>query len=131
MRRYPPSTIHRYLDLPSTQIIQTHTLHRHNPTPPDPGPSPYPLSTYATTTKTQTHVQYPPPVPTGLVKPKPKYITSQQCATIGCTKQEVGSSHTLEATCHSPQRTCLRLLIHTTHNFRWSMYTLTRLNISQ
>ena len=25
MCRYPPSTIHRYLDLPSTQIIQTHT----------------------------------------------------------------------------------------------------------
>ena len=33
MRRYPPSTIHKYLDLPSTQIIQNHTSHRHNTTP--------------------------------------------------------------------------------------------------
>ena len=33
MCRYPPSTIHIYLDLPSTQIIQTHTSHRHNTTP--------------------------------------------------------------------------------------------------
>ena len=30
MCRYPPSTIHRYLDLPSTQRIQAHTSHRHN-----------------------------------------------------------------------------------------------------
>ena len=33
MCRYPPSTIHRYLDLPSTQRNQTHTSHRHNTTP--------------------------------------------------------------------------------------------------
>ena len=32
MYRYPPSTLHRYLDLPSTPIIQTHT----DPTPPHP-----------------------------------------------------------------------------------------------
>ena len=32
----------------------------------------------------------------------PNYITSQQCATIGCTMQEVGSSHSLETTKHSP-----------------------------
>ena len=34
---YPPSTIHRYMDLPSTHIIQTHVSHKHttNPTPPD------------------------------------------------------------------------------------------------
>ena len=61
MCRYPPSTIHRYLDLPSTQRIQTHTLHRHNTTPPFPTlvQAPYPLSTYTshtTATKTQTHV---------------------------------------------------------------------------
>ena len=31
-----------YLDLPSTQIIQSHNSHIHNPTPPDPGPSPLP-----------------------------------------------------------------------------------------
>ena len=36
--------IHRYLDLPSTQRIQTHTSHRHNTTPPLPTPvqAPYP-----------------------------------------------------------------------------------------
>ena len=30
MRRYPPSTIYRYLDLPSTQIIQTQNTNRFN-----------------------------------------------------------------------------------------------------
>ena len=62
MCRYPPSTIHRYLDLPSTQIIQTHTSHRHNTTPPLPTlvQTPYPLPTYTTATKTQTHVQHSP-----------------------------------------------------------------------
>ena len=65
MCRYPPSTIHRYLDLPSTQRIQTHTSHRHNTTPPLPTPvqAPYPLPTYTThttATKTQTHVQHSP-----------------------------------------------------------------------
>ena len=60
MCRYPSSTIHRYLDLPSTQRIQTHTSHRHNTTPPLPThvQAPYPLPTYTTATKTQTHVQH-------------------------------------------------------------------------
>ena len=43
----------RYLDLPSTQRIQTHTSHRHNTTPPLQAP-------YTTATKTQTHVQHSP-----------------------------------------------------------------------
>ena len=65
MCRYPPSTIHRYLDLPYTQIIQTYTSHRHNTTPPLPTlvQAPYPLPTYTThttATKTQTHVQHSP-----------------------------------------------------------------------
>ena len=45
--------------------------------------------------------------------------------------QEVGSSHSLETTQHSAQQTYLRPLIHTTHNFQQSRYTLTTLNISQ
>ena len=70
--------------------------------------------------------------PSLLLKPKhPKYITSQQCATIGCTRQEVGSSHSLETTKHSPQQTYFRPLIHTAQDFKWSGYTLTILNISQ
>ena len=40
-----PSTIHRYLDLPSTQRIQTYTSHRHNTSPPLPTPGPRPLPT--------------------------------------------------------------------------------------
>ena len=65
------------------------------------------------------------------LKPKhPKYITSQQCAPIGYTRQEVGSLHSLETTLHSLQQTYLRLLIHTTQNFKWSRYTLTTLNIT-
>ena len=63
MCRYPPSTIHRYLYLPSTQRIQTHTSHIHSTTPPLPTlvQAPYPLPTYTThttATKTQTHVQH-------------------------------------------------------------------------
>ena len=65
MRRYPPSTIHRYLDLPPTQRIQTHNSHRHNTTPPLQTlvQAPYPFPTYTThtiATKTQTHVQHSP-----------------------------------------------------------------------
>ena len=65
MCRYPPNTIHRYLVLPSTQRIQTHTSHRHNTTPPFPTlvQAPYPLPTYTThttATKTQTHVKHSP-----------------------------------------------------------------------
>ena len=65
MRKYPPSTIHKYLDLPSTQILQTHISHGHNTTPSLKTlvQTPYPLLTH--TTVTQTHV----PVLTGSVKP--------------------------------------------------------------
>ena len=47
-----PNTLHRYLDLPYTQRIQTHTSHRHNTTPPLPTlvQAPYPLPTYTTHT---------------------------------------------------------------------------------
>ena len=48
---------YRYLDLPSTQRIQTHTSHRHNTTPwlPTLVQAPYPLPTYTThTTATKT-----------------------------------------------------------------------------
>ena len=70
--------------------------------------------------------------PSSPLKPThPKYKTSQQCAPIGCTRQEVGSLHSLETTSHSLQQTYLRLLIHTTQNFKWSRYTLTTLNIPQ
>ena len=56
---------HRYLDLSSTQIIQTHNSHWHNTTPllQTLVQPPYPLHTYAThttATKIQTHVQHSP-----------------------------------------------------------------------
>ena len=60
-----------------------------------------------------------------------KYITSPPCVPIGCTRQKVGSIHSLETTLHSLQQTYIRPLIHTTQNFKWSRYTLTTLNISQ
>ena len=60
-----------------------------------------------------------------------KYITSPPSVPIGCTRQEVGSPHSLETTLHSLQQTYLRPSIHTTQNFIWSRYTLTTLNISQ
>ena len=162
MCRYPPSIIHRYLDLPSTQRIQTHTSHRHNTTPPLPTlvQAPYPLpsyTTHTTATKTQTHVQHSPclqrigkaqtqfshpltphsthtaythihmshtppttltitsPVLDKTSEPRVPLIHAlTQCAPKGCTRQEVGSLHSLETTSHSLQQTYLRLLIHTT-----------------
>ena len=151
MRRYPPSTIHKYLDLPSTQRIQTHISHRQNTILPllTQVQAPYPLLTYTTHSPptpptppqpTHRHTSNTPPVPTDSSHPltspalklkHPMYITSQQCEPIGCTRQEVGSLHSLETTLHSQQQTYLRLLIHTTQNFKWSRYTLTTLNISQ
>ena len=229
MRRYPPSTINRYLDLPSTQRIQTHTLHRHNTTPPLPTLVQAPTHSPPTPPRPKhRHVSNTPPVPTGLVKPNPnplihsspspptppraihishipptphpthphltgqlrqtqclnhvyhphalhsphliypphqhyrqprtitlsadthetqssqfrkpssplkqthaKYITSPPRVPIGCTRQKVGSLHSLETILHSLQHTYLRPSIHTTQNFKWSRYTLTTLNISQ
>ena len=75
MRRCPPNTIHRYLELPYTQRIQTHISHRHNTThtsiswskptthsPPTPPTPPQPK---------HRHTPNIPPVLTRLVKPKP------------------------------------------------------------
>ena len=63
MGRYPTRTIQRYLDLPSTLRIQTHTDIR-PPHPSRPWPqTPYPLpkyTTHTTATKTKTHVQHSP-----------------------------------------------------------------------
>ena len=53
----------------------------------------------------------------------PKYITSPPCVPIGCTRQEVGSLHSLEATLHSLQQTYIRPSIHTRQSFKWSWYT--------
>ena len=65
MRRYPPSTIYRYLDLPSIQIIQTHNTHRHNTTQPSQtlAQAAHPLpsnTTHTTATKTQTYIPLSP-----------------------------------------------------------------------
>ena len=65
MRRYPPSTIHIYMDLSSTQIIQTRISHNHNTNQPLQTlvQAPYQLPTYTTpttATQPQTHVQHSP-----------------------------------------------------------------------
>ena len=67
MRRYPSRTIYRYLDLPPTQIIQTHNSHRHN-------------TTHTTATQTRTHVQHFP-VPTGLVNKNPILLSTHPLST--------------------------------------------------
>ena len=78
MHRYPPRTIHRYLDLPSTQIIYIHNSHRHNTTPPlhTIVQAPYPLPTYTTTPPQlkHRHTSNTSLVPTGLVNPKPNLL---------------------------------------------------------
>ena len=71
MSYYSPSTKYRYLDLPSTQIIQTHNTHRHNTTqpsqtrvqaaphsPPTP-PNPPKLGSKLLPTPLQHHPQHP------------------------------------------------------------------------
>ena len=62
MCRYPPSTIHRYLDLPCPQTIQTRNTDRHNTTPPS---------------QTLDQASHTSPVPAGLVKPKLNSLTTQ------------------------------------------------------
>ena len=125
MCRYPPSTIHRYLDLPSTQKIQTHTEHIHNTTPPLPTlvQVPYILPTYTThttATKIQAQVQHSPCPGKAQTQFSHPLSTNTAPSQIGCTRQDVGSLHSLETTSHSLQQTYLRLLIHTTQNFKWS-----------
>ena len=56
MRRYPSSTIYRYMHLSSTQIIQTHISHIHNTTLPQ------------TLVQAPTHCPPAPPTP-----PQPKH----------------------------------------------------------
>ena len=72
------NTIHRYLDLPSTQRIQTHTSHRHNTTPPLPtlvqSPTHSPPTPPTPPQPKHRHMSNTHPVPTGLVKPKPKSL---------------------------------------------------------
>ena len=59
MRRNPPSTIYRYLDLPSKQF-QTHNTPRHNATPPSLAQAVHPLSHNTTPTKPQTNIPLSP-----------------------------------------------------------------------
>ena len=76
LNRYPPSTIHKYLDLSSTQIIQTHT----DITPPHPSRPWSKHTTYSPLTPPTPpqpkyrHMSNTPPVPTGMIKPKPNSL---------------------------------------------------------
>ena len=70
------------------------------------------------TTHMQTSSQFRKP--SSPLKPKHRrYITSQQCEPIGCTRQEVGSLGSLETTLHSLQQTYLRSI--NTHNTELQM----------
>ena len=75
MRRYPPRTIYRYLDLSSTQIIQTPNSHRFNTTSSlqtlVQSPTHSPPTRPTPSQPKHRHTSSTPPVPTGLVKPKP------------------------------------------------------------
>ena len=81
MCKNPPSTLYRYLDLPSTQSIQTHNTHRHNTTPPSQTQtqaSTHSPSTPPTPTPPQPkhrHISKFPHVPPELVKPRPNSVT--------------------------------------------------------
>ena len=74
MRRYPPNTIYRCLDLPSTQIIRTHNSHLHN-----------------TTTSLQTLVQAPnqsPPTPNTPLNPKHRHTHNTSLVPTGLIKRK-------------------------------------------
>ena len=62
MCRNLPNTIYRYLDMPSTQRIQTHNTHIHNTTPPSQtlAQAAHSLSPNTNATKTQTHIPLSP-----------------------------------------------------------------------
>ena len=81
MRRYPPSTIYRYLDLPLIQIIPTHNKHRHNTTSQTLAQAAHPLPPpniiHTTATKTQTHIPHSPHIL--------KHVT--------CTRQTTCTTH--------------------------------------
>ena len=90
LRRYPPSTLHIYLDLTSTQRIQTHNSHRHNPTLPGPGPSPLLLP--------PTHSPPTPQTPKTPPQLKHRYTFNTPHATTGLVKPK------LNPLIHSPPR---------------------------
>ena len=110
MRRYPPSTRHRYPDLPSTQRIQTHNSHRHNTTPPfqtlvqapytlPPTPPLPPQTKHRHTSNTPLFRQ------TGLVKPKPNsLIHSPPSSLTPARAKHIHISHT-PPTPHIPRTT--------------------------
>ena len=77
MRRYPPSTIYRDLNLPSTQIIQTQNTHRHYTTPPSQtlAQAAHELPPTPPTPPQPKHRPHLPHVPPELVKPKPNSLT--------------------------------------------------------
>ena len=58
MRRYLPSTIHGYLDLPSPQRIHTHNTQRYNTTPPCQNMDQVTPISPTPATQTQTHVPH-------------------------------------------------------------------------
>ena len=137
MGRYLPSTIYRYQDLAFTQKVRTHrhtitTPHLHRvprPTSQTYQGRPHDCK-YHTNTETQkykyhntagqhkwnqkqtrgaqtaySHMQILSP----FRKPSSPHIKNYPpCVQIGCTRQGVGSSHSLDTRLHSPQQTYLR-----------------------
>ena len=119
MRRYPPSTIYRYLDLPSTQIIQTHNTHKHNTTPPSQtlaqaAHTLSPNTTHTTATK-QRHISHFPHVPPELIKPKPNPVTHSPPTPLTPPQaKHIYMSHTLHLHL-SPHSSLARRLHQTKH----------------
>ena len=79
MCRHLPSTIHRYLDLPSTQRIQIHTAHRHITTPP--------LTTL---------VLAPYPLPTSPTPPQHRHMSNTPYS------HRIGKAQTQSSSTHPP-----------------------------
>ena len=111
MRRYLPSTIHRYLDLSSTQITQTHISHRRKTT--------LPLQTLSKPPIHSPHRQSTPPQPkhrytsnmspvlTALVKYKPNLLIHSSPSPR--TPSRAKDIHTINSRCHQQ---------HGTHNIK-------------
>ena len=117
MRKYSPITIYKYLDLPSTQIIQTHTTQKRNTTTPTPPALP--------TQPKHRHISHTPPVPSGLVNPKPNLLTYSHHT---CHSPEPNTYHTLhlQFSPHPPYSSIARLIHYTQHlNHVYHLYTHT------
>ena len=116
-------TLYRYLNLPSTQIIQTHNTHRHNTTPHSPtlSQAAHPFSPNTTHTPPQPkhrHISHFPHVPPELVKPKPNPVTHSRPTPPTPPEPNTYTCHTLHLHLSAPSSLARHTTIDIRHDYR-------------